>query len=103
MQNITPDMVHNAVRYASRQPGDVNVHIARYLNAELTGPANRDYLLPTWLDKRTPGEIVYLDEIDRRFSAFVRVRVPQLASDVHGVTTLDHLAGLLAAEKAFAS
>jgi len=56
-----------------------------------------------FLRARHDQEVVYLDEIDRRFSSFVRVRVPQLASDVHGVNTLEHLAGLLAAEKAFAS
>jgi len=31
------------------------------------------------------------------------VRVPQLPSDVHGITTLEHLAELLIAEKALSS
>ena len=56
-----------------------------------------------FLRSRHDQEQIYLDEIDLRFKAHKRVRVPQLASDVHGVTTLDHLAGLLAPEKALSS
>lgn len=56
-----------------------------------------------FLRARHDQEQIYLDEIEQRFSNLVRVRVPQLPSDVHGITTLEQLAGLLAAEKAFAS
>ena len=56
-----------------------------------------------FLRSRHDQEQIYLDEIEQRFKAHKRVRVPQLASDVHGVTTLDHLAGLLAPEKALSS
>ena len=56
-----------------------------------------------FLRSRHEQEVVYLDEIDRRFAAQVRVRVPQLASDVHGIPTLERLAELLSAEKAFSS
>ena len=56
-----------------------------------------------FLQARHQQEQIYLDEIDQRFRSFARVRVPQLPSDVHGVSTLEHLAGLLSAEKTFAS
>jgi arsenite-transporting ATPase len=56
-----------------------------------------------FLRSRHDQEQIYLDEIDRRFAAHARVRVPQLPSDVHGVKTLEHLAGLLTAEKALSS
>ena len=46
-----------------------------------------------FLRARHEQELVYLDEIDRRFTSHLKVRVPQLASDVHGVKTLEHLAG----------
>jgi len=46
------------------------------------------------------GNARRLDEIESRFASFARVRVPQLPSDVHGVPTLEQLAGLLAPEKA---
>jgi arsenite-transporting ATPase len=48
-----------------------------------------------FLRARHEQEQVYLDEIERRFKARLKVRVPQLASDVHGVQTLEHIAGLL--------
>lgn len=53
-----------------------------------------------FLRSRHEQEVIYLDEIDRRFTRHARVRVPQMPSDVHGVTTLEQLAGLLTAEKA---
>jgi arsenite/tail-anchored protein-transporting ATPase len=52
-----------------------------------------------FLRARHEQERVYLDEIDRRFTNQMKVRVPQLPSDVHGITTLEHLAGLLMQEK----
>jgi arsenite-transporting ATPase len=52
-----------------------------------------------FLRSRHDQEQIYLDEIELRFASFARVRVPQLPSDVHGVTTLEQLAGLLAPEK----
>jgi arsenite-transporting ATPase len=48
-----------------------------------------------FLQSRHAQEQVYLDEIDRRFASHRRVRVPQLPSDVHGVTTLEQLAAIL--------
>jgi arsenite-transporting ATPase len=53
-----------------------------------------------FLRSRHEQEQIYLDEIEVRFKKHARVRVPQLASDVHGVTTLEHLAGVLAPEPA---
>jgi arsenite/tail-anchored protein-transporting ATPase len=53
-----------------------------------------------FLQSRHEQEQIYLDEIDRRFAGHARVRVPQLPKDVHGVQTLEQLAGLLTAEKA---
>ena len=52
-----------------------------------------------FLRSRHEQEVVYLDEIDRRFKSHARVRVPQLPSDVHGIETLEHLAGILVREK----
>ena len=56
-----------------------------------------------FLRSRHEQEVVYLNEINRRFASHPRVRVPQLPSDVHGIKTLEHLAGLLVAEKALSS
>ena len=56
-----------------------------------------------FLRSRHDQEQIYLDEIERRFAAHMRVRIPQLPTDVHGVATLEHLAGLLAAERALSS
>ena len=56
-----------------------------------------------FLRARHEQEQVYLDEIERRFKSHLKVRVPQLPSDVHGVTTLEHLSSLLAKEKALSS
>ncbi len=56
-----------------------------------------------FLRSRHEQEVIYLNEINRRFASHPRVRVPQLPSDVHGITTLEHLAGLLVAEKALSS
>src|SRR5687767_6600889 len=52
-----------------------------------------------FLRARHEQEVIYLDEIERRFTSHLKVRVPQLASDVHGVKTLEHLAGLLIKEQ----
>ena len=52
-----------------------------------------------FLRSRHDQEVIYLNEIDRRFVAHARVRVPQLATDVHGVKTLEHLAAFLATER----
>jgi arsenite-transporting ATPase len=56
-----------------------------------------------FLRSRHAQELVYLDEIEKRFTSYARVRVPQLASDVHGIKTLEHLAQYFAAEKALSS
>lgn len=51
-----------------------------------------------FLRARHDQEQIYLDEIDRRFPRHLKVRVPQLPSDVHGLATLEHLAALLIKE-----
>ena len=56
-----------------------------------------------FLRSRHDQEQIYLDEIDRRFKSHLKVRVPQLPSDVHGVKTLEHLATVLTQEKALSS
>ena len=56
-----------------------------------------------FLRSRHDQEQIYLDEIDRRFKKHLKVRVPQLPSDVHGVKTLEHLASVLTTEKALSS
>jgi arsenite-transporting ATPase len=48
-----------------------------------------------FLRSRHEQEQVYLDEITRRFASHLRVTVPQLPSDVHGVGTLERIAGML--------
>jgi arsenite/tail-anchored protein-transporting ATPase len=48
-----------------------------------------------FLVARHEQERVYLDEIDRRFASVPRLRVPQLARDVHGIDTLQIIAGAL--------
>lgn len=55
-----------------------------------------------FLQSRHRQELVYLDEIDRRFASHSRVRVPQLPSDAHGVATLERLADMLLAERTLA-
>ena len=56
-----------------------------------------------FLRARHEQEQIYLDEIDRRFKSHLKVRVPQLPSDVHGVTTLEHLSSMLVKEQAVSS
>jgi arsenite-transporting ATPase len=51
-----------------------------------------------FLRSRHEQEQVYLDEITRRFASHPRVTVPQLPSDVHGVGTLERIAGMLTTE-----
>jgi arsenite-transporting ATPase len=48
-----------------------------------------------FLVARQTQERVYLDEIDRRFASMPRLRVPQLAHDVHGLDPLQTIAGAL--------
>jgi len=48
-----------------------------------------------FLVARHAQEQVYLDEIDRRFAAVPRMRVPQLPRDVHGIETLEVITGSL--------
>jgi len=57
-------------------------------------------VLPTstvdpFLVARRAQEAVYLEEIERRFAAVPRLRVPQLPSDVHGLDTLKTVAAAL--------
>lgn len=56
-----------------------------------------------FLRSRHDQEQIYLDEIERRFKKHLKVKVPQLPSDVHGVETLAHLAAVLTQEKALSS
>ena len=53
-----------------------------------------------FLQSRHAQEVVYLDEIDRRFAKLSRVRVPQLPSDVHGIQTLETLSDILVPQAA---
>ena len=53
-----------------------------------------------FLRSRHDQEVIYLDEIEKRFKSYPRVRVPQLPSDVHGIQTLERLAAHLVGEKA---
>ncbi|MGE0703274.1 MAG: ArsA family ATPase [Vicinamibacterales bacterium] len=48
-----------------------------------------------FLVARAEQERIYLDEIDRRFAHIPRLRVPQLPRDVHGIGTLETIAGRL--------
>jgi arsenite-transporting ATPase len=48
-----------------------------------------------FLQSRHAQEVIYLDEIDRRFAKLSRVRLPQLPSDVHGINTLETIASTL--------
>jgi arsenite-transporting ATPase len=48
-----------------------------------------------FLQSRHAQEVIYLDEIERRFAKLSRVRVPQLPSDVHGIKTLESIASTL--------
>ena len=57
-----------------------------------------DDLSGEYYEARKAQERVYLEEIDRRFRAVRRVRVPQLASDVHGVPALERVARYLVGE-----
>ncbi len=45
---------------------------------------------------RREQEQVYLDEIDRRFAKYPRLRLPQLPKDVYGLANLEQIAALLA-------
>ncbi len=57
-----------------------------------------DDLSGEYYEARKAQERVYLEEIDRRFRAVRRVRVPQLESDVHGVPALERVARYLVGE-----
>jgi arsenite-transporting ATPase len=48
-----------------------------------------------FLQSRHAQEVIYLEEIDRRFAKHAMVRVPQLPSDVHGIKTLEVLSEIL--------
>lgn len=48
-----------------------------------------------FLTARRDQETVYLDEIKQRFSAYPRVQIPQLASDVYGLAALQRVSGYL--------
>ncbi len=56
-----------------------------------------------FLRSRRQQEQVYLDEISRRFSRYPMVHLPQLPSDVHGLTTLGEIAARLVAGQAWTS
>jgi len=46
-------------------------------------------------ESRRRQENVYLEEIDRRFARLPRVRVPQLDSDIHGLSSLERVSSFL--------
>jgi arsenite-transporting ATPase len=48
-----------------------------------------------FLFARQRQEDVYLAELDRRFAALPRVRVPQLESDIHGLSALEQISDVL--------
>lgn len=60
------------------------------INRVLPESADGDFLRA-----RKAQERVYLDEIERRFAAFPRVRVPQLECDVRGLGNLERIAAPL--------
>jgi arsenite-transporting ATPase len=60
--------------------------VNRVLPEDLSGP---------YYEARKAQERVYLEEIDRRFRGVAKVRVPQLESDVHGLRSLERVAGYL--------
>ena len=51
-----------------------------------------------YLQARRVQERSYLEEIERRFAAFPRTRVPQFESDVHGLEALARVGGHLLAD-----
>ncbi len=63
------------------------VIVNRVLPADLSG----DFYLA-----RREQEQVYLAEIERRFTQYPRLHVPQLPRDVYGLASLEQIAGLLA-------
>ena len=81
---------------AIEQLGDAGVNIGGMVVNRVLPATSPD----PFLRARHDQEQIYLDEIELRFKSLARVRVPQLPSDVHGVATLEQLAGILVAEKA---
>src|SRR5215218_6828049 len=79
---------------AIEQLQDAGVSIGGLVVNRILPETSRD----PFLRSRHDQEVIYLDEIERRFVTHARVRVPQLATDVHGVKTLEHLAAFLAPE-----
>jgi arsenite-transporting ATPase len=73
-----------ALKEAGIQVGQVVVN--RVLPAHATGE---------FYESRRRQEQAYLDEIDRRFANFPRLRVPQLDSDIHGLESLEKISALL--------
>ena len=57
-------------------------------------PASTD---DPFLSARRRQEAVYLDEIAQRFSSHATIRVPQLESDVYGMSSLERISELLLA------
>jgi arsenite-transporting ATPase len=80
---------------ALAQLGEAGITIGGLVvNRVLPGTSPDPFLL-----SRREQEQVYLDEIDRRFGRYDRVKVPQLPSDVHGVPTLERIASVLVPER----
>ena len=71
--------------------GEAGITIARVVvNRVLPDQASSDFYAA-----RRRQEQVYLDEVDRRFAGIERLRLPQLESDIHGLTSLDRIRALL--------
>jgi arsenite-transporting ATPase len=76
---------------AMTQLEDAGVRVAALVVNRMLPDASPD----PFLVARQAQERVYLEEIDRRFPSVPRLRVPQLAHDVHGLDTLQTIAGAL--------
>jgi arsenite-transporting ATPase len=76
---------------AMTQLGEAGVGVAALVVNRILPDASPD----PFLVARRAQERVYLDEIDRRFASVPRLGVPQLARDVHGLETLQTIAGAL--------
>ena len=65
------------------------------LGAVIVNRVLPDDVTGTFYAARRRQERVYLDEIERRFSQFPQLQVPQLESDVCGLASLERVSALL--------
>jgi arsenite-transporting ATPase len=76
---------------AIEQLDDIGVKVATLVLNRVLPASTED----AFLAARRRQERVYVEEIDRRFSAHRIIRVPQLESDVYGLAALDRISALL--------